>query len=119
MGTHPIFESDFDCLTEFRTRKKRMSAAGRLARHLKELRIHLCQTSPGSEGARDFIKSNYSVLKAANPQFPILIRESSGIQPRIIGRYESGREEKIVITDFSATEVDQAISSLADGPSTI
>ena len=38
-------------------------------------------------------------------------------QPRIIGRYDFGREEKIVITDFSPTEVDQAISSLADGPS--
>merc|ERR1712147_194759 len=98
-------------------RNLKMSAAARLTRHLKELRIHLCQTSPGSAGARDFIGANYATLKAANPQFPILIRECSGIQPRIIGRYDFGREEKIVITDFSATEVDQAISSLADGPS--
>merc|ERR1712002_1019053 len=112
MGTHPIFESDFDCLTE-----GEMSAAGRLARHLKELRIHLCQTSPGSSGVREYINSNYAVLKGQNPQFPILIRECSGIQPRIIGRYEFGREEKIVVTDFTPTEVDQAISSLADGPS--
>ena len=57
-----------------------MSAAGRLARHLKELRIHLCQTSPGSAGAREFINSNYAALKSANPEFPILIRECSGIQ---------------------------------------
>ena len=41
----------------------------------------------------------------------------ASFQPRIIGRYDFGREEKIVITDFSPTEVDQAISSLADGPS--
>ena len=75
-----------------------MSAAGRLARHLKELRIHLCQTSPGSEGARDFIKSNYSVLKAANPQVPILIRECSGIQvrfSRVIERIPMERIEPI------------------------
>ena len=70
-----------------------MSAAGRLARHLKELRIHLCQTSPGSEGARDFIKSNYSILKASNPQFPILIRECSGIQvPNFFGLFNECRE---------------------------
>ena len=61
-----------------------MSAAARLTRHLKELRIHLCQTSPGSAGARDFIGTNYATLKAANPQFPILIRECSGIQVIII-----------------------------------
>ena len=110
-----------------------MSAARSLSRHLKELRIHLCQTSGGSAGVREFINTNYKTLKSANPEFPILIRECSGIQviiinqyisnivclkPRIIGRYEFGREEKIVVADFTPTEVDQAISSLADGPST-
>merc|ERR1712212_1208522 len=29
MGTHPIFESDFDCLTDFEKRKKNMSAKGK------------------------------------------------------------------------------------------
>merc|ERR1712179_333610 len=111
MGTHPIFESDFDCLTDL------SSMARNLTKHLKEIRIHLCQTSSASAGVREYITNNYKVLKSANPEFPILIRECSGIQPRIIGRYEFGREEKIVVTDFSATEVDQAISSLADGPS--
>ncbi|CAG5112095.1 Oidioi.mRNA.OKI2018_I69.chr2.g6350.t1.cds [Oikopleura dioica] len=95
-----------------------MSAARQLSRHLKELRIHLCQTSSASKGAREFISANYTTLKSANPDFPILIRECSGIQPRVIGRYAYGREEKIVLSDMSANEVDQAINSLAAGPST-
>jgi hypothetical protein len=57
-----------------------MSAARQLSRHLKELRIHLCQTSSASKGAREFIQANYTTLKSANPEFPILIRECSGIQ---------------------------------------
>ena len=109
-----------------------MSAARQLSRHLKELRIHLCQTSSASKGAREFIQANYTTLKSANPEFPILIRECSGIQvanycwvlvlpyskPRVIGRYAFGREEKIILSDMSANEVDQAINSLAAGPST-
>lgn len=114
-----------------------MSAARQLSRHLKELRIHLCQTSSASAGAREFINTNYITLKTANPEFPILVRECSGIQvnsfkvsdtsksffinkkiqPRVIGRYAYGREEKIVLADMSASEVDQAIASLANGPS--
>ena len=57
-----------------------MSAARHLSRHLKEVRIHLCQTSSASAGVREYISNNYKVLKSANPEFPILIRECSGIQ---------------------------------------
>ena len=57
-----------------------MSAARHLTRHLKEIRIHLCQTSSASAGVREYITNNYKVLKSANPEFPILIRECSGIQ---------------------------------------
>ena len=57
-----------------------MSAARHLTRHLKEIRIHLCQTSSASAGVREYITNNYKILKSANPEFPILIRECSGIQ---------------------------------------
>jgi hypothetical protein len=36
---------------------------------------------------RDFIMSNYQELKKANPTFPILIREASGVEARLIARY--------------------------------
>jgi len=36
---------------------------------------------------RDFVHSSYQELKKANPTFPILIRECSGVQARMIARY--------------------------------
>ena len=36
---------------------------------------------------REFIEKFYVPLKENNPKFPILIRESSGIQPKVYARY--------------------------------
>ena len=36
---------------------------------------------------RDFIEQSYVPLKQANPKFPILVRECSGVQPRLWARY--------------------------------
>lgn len=56
---------------------------------LRELRIHLCPTSAASAGVRNFIENGYVPLKKANRQFPILVRECSGIQPKIYARFVS------------------------------
>lgn len=86
-----------------------------LARNLREIRIHLCQTAQSSDGVRyaisicgltclalffahivalywiqccrKFVEENYIAMKQANPNLPILIRECSGIQPRIYARF--------------------------------
>ncbi|XP_061045681.1 NADH dehydrogenase [ubiquinone] 1 alpha subcomplex subunit 2 isoform X1 [Eubalaena glacialis] len=55
---------------------------------LREIRIHLCQRSPGSQGVRDFIEKRYVELKKANPDLPILIRECSDVQPKLWARYD-------------------------------
>uniref|UniRef100_A0A9L0S517 NADH dehydrogenase [ubiquinone] 1 alpha subcomplex subunit 2 n=4 Tax=Equus TaxID=9789 RepID=A0A9L0S517_HORSE len=57
---------------------------------LREIRIHLCQRSPGSQGVRDFIEKRYVELKKANPDLPILIRECSDVQPKLWARYVTG-----------------------------
>lgn len=36
---------------------------------------------------RDFITKNYKDLKSANPDFPILVREASGIEAKLVARY--------------------------------
>ncbi|KAH0506130.1 NADH dehydrogenase [ubiquinone] 1 alpha subcomplex subunit 2 [Microtus ochrogaster] len=54
---------------------------------LREIRIHLCQRSPGSQGVRDFIQQRYVELKKAHPSLPILIRECSEVQPKLWARY--------------------------------
>lgn len=77
---------------------------------LKELRIHLCQKSEASQGVRDFIEKYYVSLKQQNPKFPILIRECSGVQPRLWARYDGGRESSIPLTKLKAEEVLQNVS---------
>ena len=37
--------------------------------------------------SRDFIEQHYVNIKKENSRFPILIRECSGIQPKIYARY--------------------------------
>ncbi|TFK14794.1 Golgi reassembly-stacking protein 2 [Platysternon megacephalum] len=68
-----------------------------LGRSLKELRIHLCQRSPGSQGTRDFIEQHYVTLKKANPDFPILIRECSDVQPKLWARYAKLEEWSVAL----------------------
>jgi NADH dehydrogenase (ubiquinone) 1 alpha subcomplex subunit 2 len=53
---------------------------------LRELRIHLCQKTAASNGVREFIQKDYVELKKNNNEFPILIRECSGVVPRIWAR---------------------------------
>merc|ERR1712117_115661 len=67
----------------------------KLSGGLKELRLHLCQKSPASAGARQFVEKHYVPIKMSNPKFPIMVRECSGIQPRLWARYGYGREESL------------------------
>lgn len=94
----------------FEERFETMSAI-KFGSHLRELRLHLCQSSASSKGVRfvlwivlentcvwrryslvitvrrQFIEKYYVPLKKANPQFPILLRECSGIEPKVFARY--------------------------------
>ncbi|XP_060569856.1 NADH dehydrogenase [ubiquinone] 1 alpha subcomplex subunit 2-like [Ruditapes philippinarum] len=90
-----------------------MAAAVKLGRHLKELRIHLCQKSAASKGVREFIETQYVPLKKSNPKFPILIRECSGVNPVVYARYEHGREQCVPLSDKSSSDVLKTIESLS------
>ncbi|PAV79228.1 hypothetical protein WR25_23906 [Diploscapter pachys] len=81
---------------------------------LRELRVHFCQLSPASAGVRDFIANDYVPMKKANPDVPILIREASGIVPRIWARYEHGVEKNVEVLDYSREKVTDAIRQLAN-----
>ena len=77
---------------------------------LKELRLHLCQKSSASAGVREFVEKHYIPIKTANPKFPILIRECSGINPKLWARYGYGREETVDLTNKKAEQVLEEIS---------
>ncbi|RKP07957.1 thioredoxin-like protein [Thamnocephalis sphaerospora] len=90
-----------------------MSWRGSVSKHLRELRIHLCQTSPASQGVRDFVHKSYPVLKSANPSLPILVREAAGVRPTIYARYEHGKERKVSVENMNAGEVEKQVERLA------
>ncbi|KAF1531282.1 NADH dehydrogenase [ubiquinone] 1 alpha subcomplex subunit 2, partial [Eudyptes sclateri] len=85
---------------------------GGLGRSLRELRIHLCQRSAGSRGVRDFIEQHYVTLKKANPDFPILIRECSGVQPKLWARFEFGKEKSVPLNNLTVDEVAKALENI-------
>ncbi|CAD5216940.1 unnamed protein product [Bursaphelenchus xylophilus] len=80
---------------------------------LRELRIHLCQKSDASKGVRDFLLKEYAPLKKSNADFPILIRECSGILPKVWARYDFGVERVVELENKSADQVRAVISDLA------
>ncbi|XP_005069138.1 NADH dehydrogenase [ubiquinone] 1 alpha subcomplex subunit 2 [Mesocricetus auratus] len=82
---------------------------------LREVRIHLCQRSPGSQGVRDFIRQRYVELKKAHPGLPILIRECSEVQPRLWARYAFGQEKHVSLNNLSADEVTRALENVLSG----
>ena len=79
---------------------------------IKELRLHLCQKSGASQGAREFVEKHYVSLKQANPKFPILVRECSGISPTAWARFGFGREASVDLSGKSSDEVYLALAKL-------
>lgn len=94
--------------------QRRITMSGKYAfsKALKELRFHHCQTSEHSNAvryvyqttlhkimktplthSRSFLSRAYPSMKKSNPYTPILVREASGIEPRVYARYEFGREK--------------------------
>uniref|UniRef100_A0A0U2V7N8 NADH dehydrogenase [ubiquinone] 1 alpha subcomplex subunit 2 n=1 Tax=Centropages tenuiremis TaxID=544689 RepID=A0A0U2V7N8_9MAXI len=79
---------------------------------LREIRLHLCQKSGASQGVRDFVEKHYVPLKQNNPKFPFLIRECSGIHPKLWARYGFGRETSVDLSGKSADDVYMEIAKL-------
>jgi len=73
----------------------------------------LCQSGAASAGAREFVNKQYAALAAANTSIPILVRECSGVEPRITGRFGFGREEVVSVSGLSAAEVSEKLRGLA------
>ncbi|XP_018517459.1 NADH dehydrogenase [ubiquinone] 1 alpha subcomplex subunit 2 [Lates calcarifer] len=88
------------------------SLGSSLGKNLREIRVHLCQTSAASKGARDFVEQHYVSLKKSNPDFPILIRECSGVQARLWARYDLGKESSVSVDNMSADQVATALQTL-------
>merc|ERR1712212_1046416 len=56
MGTHPIFESDFDCLTVFRRKDFKMTEDICVTRFREYIRINTMQPTPDYKAADEFLR---------------------------------------------------------------
>lgn len=81
---------------------------------LKEIRIHLCPQSPASQGVRQFIDKHYVGLKEQNPKLPILVRECTGIEPKIWFRFEYGRETSATLSKLGPDQIAQILKDKID-----
>ncbi|EIW69231.1 hypothetical protein TREMEDRAFT_39462 [Tremella mesenterica DSM 1558] len=85
-----------------------------IPRTVKEIRLHLCQTSPASQGVRQFILSSYSGIKASNPDLKFLIREAAGVEPKAFVRWERGVESSTGLSGLNEKDVASALNQLVN-----
>ncbi|XP_054300275.1 NADH dehydrogenase [ubiquinone] 1 alpha subcomplex subunit 2-like [Pongo pygmaeus] len=82
---------------------------------LREIRIHLCQRSSGSQGVRDFIEKRYVERKKANADLPSLICECYDVQPKLWACYAFGQEKNVRLYNCSADQVTRALENVLSG----
>jgi len=51
-------------------------------------------------------------LKKANPNFPILVREAEGVEPRLVARYDRGVEKAVSVAGLSRDQVGAELEKL-------
>ncbi|KAI8895042.1 NADH dehydrogenase alpha subcomplex subunit 2 [Globomyces pollinis-pini] len=88
------------------------SKLGQFGAHLREIRIHLSQSSLKSKGTRDFLLRAYPGLKKQNPSLPILIREAEDVQAKAFARFAYGVERSISLEGLNDVDVETKLAAL-------
>ncbi|OQV01987.1 Mitochondrial ribosomal protein L51 / S25 / CI-B8 domain-containing protein [Cladophialophora immunda] len=79
---------------------------------LRELRFHLSNSGQGSDACRSFLKRAYPTMKHHNPHIPILIREATGVEPKVWARYGLGKEKSESLSGLSDKEIEDKVTTL-------
>lgn len=83
-----------------------------IAKTVKEIRFHLSQVNEGSSALRSFLVSSYPALNKANPELPILIRESQQAKPLVFVRFEKGAEVKKDLEGLDKAQIESEVKKL-------
>jgi len=75
------------------------------------MKCYLCKYQTTSIFCREFITKHYAGLKLENPGIPVLVRECSGIKPRVWARFAYGEERS---ADLSGQSADQVLATVKD-----
>merc|ERR1712242_360593 len=88
MGTHPIFESDFDCLTVFRNQNKMLRNIARAVPRLQVQQtrsagvfVHRDTTESNEEIPFEWTEENLKRIQAIKNQYPIGHENNASIMP--------------------------------------
>jgi len=84
----------------------------KVGQHVKELRMHMCNSSAASKGLRDFVENHYVTFKKHNSTLPILVRECEGVTPKIWVRADRGKESVFEVDNLSAEDIIGKINEL-------
>ncbi|EXJ63593.1 NADH dehydrogenase (ubiquinone) 1 alpha subcomplex 2 [Cladophialophora psammophila CBS 110553] len=79
---------------------------------LRELRFHLSNSGQGSDACRSFLKRAYPTMKHHNPTIPILIREATGVEPKVWARYGLGKEKSESLSGLTDKEIEDKVTTL-------
>ncbi|KAF2796862.1 NADH dehydrogenase, alpha subcomplex, subunit 2 [Melanomma pulvis-pyrius CBS 109.77] len=93
-----------------------MAAKYGFSQSVKELRFLFCQTSEHSAAVRGFLTKSYPTMKKHNPHTPIMLREASGIEPKVYARYEFGKEKMIPLKGLDDVAIQKQITELVKTP---
>ena len=63
-------------------------------------------------GCSNFVRSQYTHVKALNPSTPILIREHPGEEARLIATYGYGVERRVVVDGMDESSVEKELEKL-------
>ncbi|KAF6257623.1 cytidine deaminase-like protein [Scenedesmus sp. NREL 46B-D3] len=64
------------------------------------------------EETEDFVLGSYAELKKANPDTPILVRECSGTEAKLIARFDFGVEKSVSVQGLDASGVSSKLQEL-------
>ncbi|KAH8298381.1 hypothetical protein KR018_012180 [Drosophila ironensis] len=79
---------------------------------LKELRIVFDPKGEASSGAREYIQKFYPILKKQNPSVPILLRECTGVQPKLYARFDDCKEVSLPLTNLAAPDIQKNVEAV-------
>ncbi|KAK5944923.1 hypothetical protein PMZ80_002125 [Knufia obscura] len=79
---------------------------------LREVRFHLCPQGSGSDATRTFLRRAYPTMKHHNPNTPILIREATGIEPKMWARYAGAKERQQSLAGLSDKEIEEKVTGM-------
>lgn len=79
------------------------------AYQIQEFRFFLCQKSSGSAGLRAFIADNFTPMKQAFPQLPLLVRESTGHEAMVIARFPMGKEVAAKVEGQTEADIQKSL----------